>query len=134
MSTFLTKRFPVYRLILVTLCLCLSFSSVAGALVMVPHNMTPVDTTDHATQLDQPHTNNHIEHHNSNQPAQAHNCCDDGQEVCSTSSACAAHCAASFAQRAPHLCPAIATSDFESDIVFAGPLALNLDGPFKPPR
>jgi len=134
MSNIVTKRFRFYRLILAALCLCLTFNSLAGTLSMAPHNMAPVDSTHHAAQLDKSQINIHTEHHNLNLPAQAHNCCDDGQDTCSTSSACATHCIASIAQKSPHLCPSIAKNGFETDVLSASPLLLNLDGPFKPPR
>lgn len=127
MSKFSNKRFNLYRLIMVALCLCLSFNSVAGALIMVHHDMAPAD---HAAQQQNV---SHIEHH-ANQHADAHDCCADGQEGCATFSACATHCAASFAQRALNLCPVTALSAYEADTVLTSPLSLSLDGPFKPPR
>ncbi len=101
---------------------------------MATHGMPQVVASDHMTQHDQFHTSNHVKHHNPNQHAQIHICCDDGHEVCSTSSACATHCAASFTQRALKLCPVITIIDFEAVAVFLEPASLDLDGPFKPPR
>ena len=134
MSNFVIKRFPLYRLILVALCLCLSFSSIANALVMAPHDMAPANAADHAAQLGQSHIENHVEHHKSVQHMDTHDSCDDGEGRCSTTSTCATHCAASFAQSAPSLCPVVIISGLETEAVITSPLPINLGGPFKPPR
>lgn len=135
MSKLFTKCFVFYRLILVAVCLCLSINSVAGVLIVAHHDMAPADTADHAAQQQNIlHSEHHVEQHEPNQHADAHDCCDDGEESCATSLACATHCSASFAQKSLNLCPVIALSGFEADTVFTGILSLNLDGPFKPPR
>ena len=135
MSKFVTKRFVLYRLILIAVCLCLSFNSVAGVLIMNHHNMAPAYSADHtAEQQNVSHIEHHVAQHKPNPHADANDCCADDQEVCSTSLDCATHCAASFAQRAPDLFPVLALSGFEADTVVTGPLSLNLGGPFKPPR
>ena len=134
MSNNPTKRFRYFRLLLVALCLCLSISSVSGAVDMASHNMALGGTMTHASHLDGAHVKHPSEHQNPNQLSQAHNCCDDGQDVCSAASACATHCAASFTQKDSHLCPPVSTSEFDTKAVCADPLALNPVGPFRPPR
>lgn len=101
---------------------------------MAHHSMALAHTANHAALPNDSHIDHHVDHHKSNQHAGAHDCCDDSDGVCSTSSACATHCAASFAQRALTLCPVMTLSGLEADTVFNGPLPLNVDGPFKPPR
>ena len=134
MSKFFTKRFVLYRLILVAICLCLSINSVAGVLIVAHHNMTPADTADRAAQQQNIlHSEQHVKQH-VKQHADAHDCCADGEESCATSLACTTHCSASFAQKALNLCPLIARNGFEPGTVFTGILSINLDGPFKPPR
>lgn len=134
MTSFFTSRLRCSRLILAALCLCLSVSSIAGALITAPHNMVPFDNTHHAAQPGESHGNIHVEHHNPNVAEQAHNCCDDGQDTCSISPACTAHCIASIAQNALHLFPATGKNGFETESPFDSPFFLYLDGPFKPPR
>ena len=149
MSGFCTKSFS---LIAFTLCLCLSFNSVASTFVSAPHNMVSRgllgDETDgvpghhkhHGTVVSVGHgsgsvTPDTVVHANSDHHTMPDNCCDDGEDGClSTKSACATHCAVSVIDRAGFCLPLVMTINFVQEAGFSRSISVNLAGPFKPPR
>lgn len=128
-----------FSLILVALCVCLSFSSIASAFVMAPHimanpgNDVAVDDLYGAVTHHNHHTSDANEH--SHDHAKSHTCCDDDSGACSrVNSACATHCSVSVTESAHYFRPLIVIGGFATEIELTSLLSVSLDGPFKPPR
>lgn len=133
------------------ICFCLSFSSLASAYVMTPHNMVSSDTStsiDDSFEENARHSHDSVDNHHSNiksnptdddhhshDHATSHKCCDGDNDACARAdSVCATHCSVSVAQSVQYIHPMIVIAGFADETELANPLPVCLEGPFKPPR
>ena len=111
------------------------------------------DVTSNGNLVVEPHSTGHAHHkndgtkHNAHQPAAltshdshshdsfSHNCCDNPDSACSSSSAaCSIHCSMFVNEINHQVRPVMLASQSLAEPRLTNPLPVNLEAPFKPPR
>ena len=133
-----------------TFCFCLLFSSAAYAYVMYTHSMFSHgglvqevgNETGEAAMQQHSHSGGQtggqekmMSDNSTSHDSASHDCCDNGEVPCSSSSAiCAAHCAVSVTDVDQCLFQYSPSSNFGTEFKLSNPALVSLAGPFKPPR